>query len=111
MFMAPSFSTTPQVYNISNPDLQRIREVYEKNAEAILQKAKETFMEQGLEVETRSVYDEDPVSYVNKTVKNEDIDLVIIGSKGLHSLFEEILLGSVAEKLLRHTPCDILVVR
>lgn len=110
-FMAPSASLIPHVYSMSSPDIQRIKEVYEKNAQAILDRAKEIFMEVGIEVETRLIYEDDPVSYINNTVKDENIDLVIIGSKGMHSLLEEILLGSVAEKVLRHTPCDVLVIR
>ncbi|MFW9827886.1 MAG: universal stress protein [Candidatus Thorarchaeota archaeon] len=110
MFMAPSFGV-PQVYSISNPDIQRIKEVYEKNAQAIINRAEEIFMEQGIEVETRLVYEHDPVSYIKKMVEKEQVDLVIIGSKGTHSLLEEILVGSVADKVLRHIPCDILIVR
>lgn len=108
--MAPSFGV-PQVYSISNPDIQRIKEVYEKNAQAIINRAEEIFMEQGIEVETRLVYEHDPVSYIKKMVEKEQVDLVIIGSKGTHSLLEEILVGSVADKVLRHIPCDILIVR
>lgn len=110
MYMAPSYGV-PHVYSISSPDLQRIKEVYEKNAQAIIDRAEEIFMEQGLEVETRLVYAHDPVSYIKKMVEKEDIDLVILGSKGNHSLFEEILLGSVADKVLRHIACDILIIR
>ncbi|MFX0020088.1 MAG: universal stress protein [Candidatus Hermodarchaeota archaeon] len=110
IFMAPSYSI-PQVYSISDPEFVRIKEVYEKNAQAIIDKAKEIFMEAGLKVETRLIYENDPVSYIKKMVKEEDVDLVIIGSKGTHSLLNEILLGSVAEKVLRHVPCDIFIVR
>jgi nucleotide-binding universal stress UspA family protein len=110
-FMAPSYSLIPHVYNNTNSDIQRIREVYEKNAQAIIDRVKEIFMEVGIEIETRLVYEDDPVSYIHKTVKDENIDLVIIGSKGLHSHLEAILLGSVTEKVLRHTPCDVLVIR
>ena len=110
MFMAPSYGIS-QVYSISSPDIQRIKEVYEKNAQAIIDKAKELFSEQGLEVETRLVYEHGPVSYIKEMVETENVDLVIIGSKGTHSLLEEILLGSVADKVLRHVPCDILIIR
>ncbi|MFX1380106.1 MAG: universal stress protein [Promethearchaeota archaeon] len=110
MFMAPSYGV-PHVYSISSPDIQRIKEVYEKNAQAIIDRAKVIFMEQGIEVETRLVYEFDPISYIKKMVEKENVDLVIIGSKGTHSLFAEILLGSVAEKVLRHIPCDILIIR
>jgi len=108
--MAPSYSI-PQVYSISSPDLKRIKEVYEKNAQAIIDRAAEIFMEQEIQIETRLVYEHDPVSYIKKMVNEENVDLVIIGTKGSHSLLEEVLLGSVAEKVLRHIPCDILIIR
>jgi len=99
------------IYSISDPELQRIKLVYEKNAQSIIHKAKEIFREEGIEVDARLVYRNDPVTYIKETVKTENVDLVIIGSKGTHSLLEEILLGSVAEKVLRHVPCDILIIR
>lgn len=97
--------------SVSNPELERIKETYEKTAQKIMNKAREIFLEVGIEVETRIVYDYDPVSYIKEMVKKEHVDLVIIGSKGTHSLLTGILLGSVAEKVLRHVPCDILIIR
>lgn len=110
--MTPAITyRAPQVYYISEPEIQKIKEVYEKNAQVILDRAEEIFREHGIHVETRLVFEHDPVTYIKKMVKEEQVDLVIIGSKGNHSLLEEILLGSVAEKVLRHVPCDILIVR
>ncbi|MFX1480967.1 MAG: universal stress protein [Promethearchaeota archaeon] len=109
-FMAPSYSI-PHVYNLSSPDLIRIKEVYEKNAQAIIDRAEEIFLGEGIQVETRLVYEHGPVSYIKKMVKEEGVDLVIIGSKGTHSLLDEIFIGSVAEKVFRHVPCDILIIR
>jgi nucleotide-binding universal stress UspA family protein len=108
--MAPSYSI-PHIYSVDNPDIQKAKEVYEKNAQAIIDRAEEIFSEYGLKIETRLVYEEHPVTYIDRVVKDEGIDLVIIGTKGGHSLLEEVLLGSVAEKVLRHIHCDILVIR
>ncbi|MFW9969713.1 MAG: universal stress protein [Candidatus Odinarchaeota archaeon] len=110
MYMAPSYGV-PHIYSLSSPDIQRIKEVYEKNAQSIIDRAKEMFMEEGIKVETRLVYAHDPVSYIRKMVEKEGVDLVVIGTKGTHSLFEEILLGSVADKVLRHIACDVLIIR
>ncbi|MFX1364009.1 MAG: universal stress protein [Promethearchaeota archaeon] len=110
MFMSPSFSI-PHIHSISDPDIQRIKEVYELNAQAIIDRAKEIFIEEGIQIEGRLIFSDGPVSYIKKMVKEENIDLVIIGSKGTHSLLEELLLGSVTEKVLRYIPCDILIVR
>lgn len=46
------------------------------------------------------------VRYANE----EDIDLVVISSHGLTGT-EHVLLGSVTEKVVRHAPCPVLVVK
>jgi nucleotide-binding universal stress UspA family protein len=43
-------------------------------------------------------------------IKTEKIDLVVMGTHG-RSGFEHILLGSVAEKIIRRAPCPVLTVR
>lgn len=43
-------------------------------------------------------------------VKDKDIDLVVMGTHGRSGL-EHILIGSVAEKVVRKSPCPVLTVR
>jgi len=43
-------------------------------------------------------------------IKNQGIDLVIMGTHG-RSGIEHILIGSVAEKVVRKSPCPVLTVR
>ncbi|OPX99196.1 MAG: hypothetical protein A4E62_02331 [Syntrophorhabdus sp. PtaU1.Bin002] len=43
-------------------------------------------------------------------IKTEDIDLVVIGTHG-RSGIEHILIGSVAEKVVRKSPCPVLTIR
>ena len=50
-----------------------------------------------------------PANIIVETVKEEDIDLVVIGTSGKHGL-DRFLLGSVAEKVVRSAPCPVLVV-
>ena len=51
-----------------------------------------------------------PFDALMKVVKEEEIDLVIIGAKG-RSGMEYVLLGSIAEKMVRHSPVPVLTFR
>jgi nucleotide-binding universal stress UspA family protein len=51
-----------------------------------------------------------PFLEIIRFAKEEDIDLIIIGTHG-HSGFEHIIFGSTAEKVVRKAPCPVLSVR
>lgn len=51
-----------------------------------------------------------PAAEIVKTAKEWPADVIVIGSHGRHGL-ERALLGSVAERVMRHAPCSVLVVR
>ena len=51
-----------------------------------------------------------PVDEMIKVVNDRGIDLIIMGSHG-RSGFNRLLLGSMAEKVMRLAPCPVLIVR
>ena len=51
-----------------------------------------------------------PASEIVKAAQEWPADVIVIGSHGRHGL-ERALLGSVAEGVMRHAPCSVLVVR
>ena len=51
-----------------------------------------------------------PADSILKTIENENIDLVVMGTSGKHGL-DRFLLGSVTEKWLDHPTCPVLAVR
>ena len=51
-----------------------------------------------------------PSDIILKTIDEENIDLVVMGTSGKHGL-NRFLLGSVAENTMRSAPCPVLVVR
>ena len=50
------------------------------------------------------------VSEIEKIVKSEKCDLIIVGNKGLGAV-TRFLLGSVSNKLAQHAKCSLLIVK
>ncbi len=51
-----------------------------------------------------------PVDRIISTAHDEQIDLIVMGSRGLGG-FERLLLGSVSDGVLHHARCPVLAVR
>jgi nucleotide-binding universal stress UspA family protein len=63
----------------------------------------------GLEGEIAVVYGV-PFHEIIATAKTQQVDLIVMGTHGRTGL-QHVLLGSVAEKVVRLAPCPVLVVR
>lgn len=98
-------------YEIPPVDYEQIRDEYKKQGEAVLKKAETLFKEENLDVEARLVEEIKPAKYIKNHVEKEDFDLVILGCKGKHSKVKQLVLGTVATKVLNEAPCDVLVIR
>lgn len=51
-----------------------------------------------------------PADEILKVIKNNDIDLVVMGASGKHGL-NRLYPGSVTERVVRSAPCPVLVVK
>jgi nucleotide-binding universal stress UspA family protein len=51
-----------------------------------------------------------PGHEITEFAREQQADLIVVSSHGYHG-FKRILLGSVAESILRHAPCAVLVLR
>jgi len=51
-----------------------------------------------------------PAQEILRTILDEDIDLVVVGARGLGPI-GRLLLGSTSEHVLTHAPCSVLIVR
>ena len=51
-----------------------------------------------------------PFEEICKLAREIDADLIVLGSRG-HSGLKKVLLGSTAERVVRHAPCPVLVPR
>ena len=52
----------------------------------------------------------DPAGKIVAYARANPVDIIVMGSRGL-SPFREILIGSVSDKVVRHAPCPVTVVR
>lgn len=50
-----------------------------------------------------------PEDEICALAKKESVDIIVVGSHGRHGL--ALLLGSTANGILHHTPCDVLAIR
>lgn len=84
--------------------------VVEKNMEAEVNKDFEDIMKK-IDVPVKKVV-KNGAAFVEiiDYAKSESIDLIIIGTHGRTGL-EHILIGSVAERVIRKSPCPVLTVR
>jgi nucleotide-binding universal stress UspA family protein len=91
------------------PELQRL----ETDMLADAERRMATFVEKKgsstVVVETRVVVGE-PVFEICQAVEREQADLIIMGSHGRTGL-AHVLLGSVAERVIRHASCPVVVAR
>ena len=52
----------------------------------------------------------EPVTVITEAAQNENFDLIVMATHGRTGL-TRLFLGSVAEKVIRHSPCPVLVMR
>lgn len=77
----------------------------------ILRQTKRIFDKAHISIELRLIEDEYPEQYIKRITKAEDFDLVILSSGGHHIRSEKTFLDTISNKLLKYTPCDVLIVR
>ena len=51
-----------------------------------------------------------PADAIVRTAEDLEVDLIVMATHG-HTGLQHVLLGSVAEKVVRHAPCPVLTVR
>jgi nucleotide-binding universal stress UspA family protein len=93
------------VLNFEEPFLKELHE----NAQTRFKKITEKYTPEGVKVIFNVRFG--AVSrMIREYIKNEDIDLVVMGSHGA-SGFREVFIGSNAERMVRHSPVPVLIVK
>jgi len=78
------------------------------DAEARIQEVVSSVGKPAVPVDTQIIRGE-PFTDICRVAEQEKIDLIIMGSQGRTGL-SHVLLGSVAERVVRYAPCPVLVV-
>lgn len=94
------------------PTTAEIEKTAQENAEKILesasQKIRQSFADDVF-VSTEVLLGS-PESRIVETAEEMPADLIIVGSHG-YNRWERLLLGSVSDSVVHHSPCSVLVVR
>ena len=78
--------------------------------EAVLEHAAEFFSKHGLDGASIDVRVGQPAHEICEFATELKADLIVISTHGYHGM-KRVLLGSVAESVIRHANCDIVVLR
>lgn len=92
---------------ISADELARWRAARQEEMRSYLEAAAAPFLAQGRDVTTTATFDEPAAAIVRESA---DADLIIMGTLGRGGA-ERALIGSVADRVVRHAPASTLLVR
>ena len=88
---------------------EKLENMMKEEAEQFFTKIEKELKKCGLEVRKR-IRIGNPLREILKTEEEEDISLIVIGSHGRSNL-EEMLLGSVSEKVIRKCKKPVLIIK
>ena len=91
--------------------IKDVRGILNEKSQKNLKQVRELKEDLGYDVKLsfRSV-EGSPVNVILKTIDEEDVDLVVIGSSGKTGL-DKFIMGSVASKVVNSAKCSVLVIR
>lgn len=90
-------------------DEDKIKDMLFKEGDAIFEDVSELLGESNdLEV-SYMIKEGSPANVILQTIEDSDVDLVVMGTSG-KSDFDRILIGSVAEKVVRNAECVVTIV-
>jgi nucleotide-binding universal stress UspA family protein len=101
--------TRNAVLEIGHELMQTLHDGYAREARRILQEVIDAGATSGVPVETQMVKGV-PAEEIVRVGKELSADLIVMGTHG-HTGVSHLLLGSVAERVVRRAPCPVLSVR
>lgn len=92
-----------------SPYFSEIEAERKKAGETVIGQAMEELRDSGLTVHVEPA-EGHPAEAIINVARVRNCDLIVMGSRGLGT-FQELLLGSVSDKVVRRAPCPVLIVR
>lgn len=98
-------------YCVDYASLQRVKEEVVEGTKQSMQKELAKFAEyKDLDV-TFDIREGDPGGEILKEQQDKDIDLIVLGAHGKTGFIKHLVMGNVAEKVVRGAKCSVLLVR
>jgi nucleotide-binding universal stress UspA family protein len=98
-------AATPWSYSFPAGLIDQVREDAQRRVEELRDKVKARGVEASCEISG-----EPPSLAIIASAERQKVDLIAMGTRGLTGV-KHVLLGSVAERTLRHAPCPVLTVK
>lgn len=96
----------PTAVQIDRDDLRRLR----AEADEYLEPIRERLERAGLQAKTYVLSDDEPESAILRFAAEEDVSVIAMATRGLGGI-ERIVMGSVADRVLRGSTADVLLYR
>lgn len=106
---APAF-VAPEAMVGAAGTTQTLAQLASDQAEAAMREFSEQAEKDGIQIAATRVEQGDPARTVVEVAERDGFDLIAMGTHG-RSGFAHLLLGSVAEKVVRRSSCPVLTVR
>lgn len=98
-----------EALGLANQPKEQINEIKERLATEVFDQARSTLDETGVDINTVVVVG-DPADEITGIAKAQGYNHIVMGSRGL-SPVEELILGSVSERVIREAHCAVTIVR
>jgi nucleotide-binding universal stress UspA family protein len=86
-----------------------LEEKMAKDTREVLERVKDRVKKENIPCETIVRIGGQPHEFIVEEAKEKNIDLIVMGTHGKTGL-KSVLIGSVAQKVIGHAPCPVLVV-
>jgi nucleotide-binding universal stress UspA family protein len=91
-------------------EVPRVARLVREAADYIVGRARQEASKQGVETQGAVLEGAHPAHAIVKRAEKDDADMIVVGSRGRTGI-RRMVLGSVAESVVRHAPCTVVVVR